>query len=130
MTHRSSSAWHGAVIVVTGTIPGMTRQQAKTRIIGHGTQLGETGTGRATYPVWDGQQVSRKLREAVGLGTLIVTAQAFTHLADQTRPRRCLPAPAPTPWVEPAGCWQPLANSSRCSPINATTSGASGSGPG
>ena len=86
MTHRSSSAWHGAVIVVTGTIPGTTRQQAKTRIIGHGTQLGETGTRRATYPVWDSQQVSRKLREAVGLGTPIVTAQAFTHLADQTRP--------------------------------------------
>ena len=86
MTHRSASAWHGAVIVVTGIVPGMTRQQAKTRIIGHGAQLGGSVTGRTTCLVWDGRQASRKLREAVHRGTPIMTAQEFAQLADETYP--------------------------------------------
>ena len=87
----TSSPWQCAVIAVTGTVPGLSRQQAQASITRHGARYGNTVTSRTTYLVWDGRKPSRKLREALRHGTPILLAHRFAHLVSQSQPPR-LPA--------------------------------------
>jgi DNA ligase (NAD+) len=75
----------GLTFVITGTLPGMTREEAKALIVGRGGRVSE-GVGRSTSYVVAGEAPGSKLRKAQELGVPILDEAKLRRLAERGRP--------------------------------------------
>jgi DNA ligase (NAD+) len=76
----------GQTFVITGTLPSLTRDQAKALIVGHGGKVGES-VGRSTDYVVAGEAPGSKLRKAQELGVPVIDEAQLREMARRGEPR-------------------------------------------
>jgi DNA ligase (NAD+) len=74
----------GSTFVLTGTLAGMTREEATAAITARGGKVGGSVSRRTSYVV-AGDQPGTKLRRAVELGVPVLDEEAFAQLLAQPR---------------------------------------------
>lgn len=72
----------GKTVVITGTLPGMSRSEAKQRIEAAGGRLSETVT-KSTHVVVVGEKPGSKLAQAKRLGIEVMDPEGFFSLLDR-----------------------------------------------
>jgi DNA ligase (NAD+) len=77
----------GLAFVITGTLPGMSREDAAAYIQGHGGKVTGSVSGSTDYLV-AGEKAGSKLEKAQKLGVEIIDEAALRHLASGGRPAR------------------------------------------
>ena len=78
-THETAQALEGKVFVLTGTLAGLTRRQAKEMIESAGGKVSSTVSRNTDYLV-TGESAGSKLRRAQALGINIIDESAFKEL--------------------------------------------------
>jgi BRCT domain type II-containing protein len=96
MTETASTEWGslaGRRFVLTGALPGLTRDEAAARIEALGGRVSDS-VSRATDALIVGQAPGRKLRDARGLGVPILRPAQFEALLLSSRRSRLGSSPA------------------------------------
>ena len=83
----SDSAFAGKTVVLTGTLPGMSRDEAKARIEVMGGRVSGT-VSKKTDLVVAGEEAGSKLDKAVELGVRVVGPEEFARMLAATIPER------------------------------------------
>jgi DNA ligase (NAD+) len=79
---QSRQTLKGLVLVITGTLPGMSRQQAKNLIERHGGTVSASVSRRTDYLV-AGEAAGSKMQKAQALGVAILDEEGLKRLAAQ-----------------------------------------------
>jgi DNA ligase (NAD+) len=86
-TRPQGSALGGKTVVLTGTLPGVSREEAKARIEGLGGRVSGTVSKKTDFLI-AGDDPGSKLEKAVGLGVRIVGPEEFARMVAATIPDR------------------------------------------
>ena len=81
----SSSVFAGMTIVVTGALPGMSREEANKFIIDNGGKAASSVSKKTAYVV-AGENAGSKLQRANELGVRVITAEELKELARDASP--------------------------------------------
>jgi DNA ligase (NAD+) len=80
---ETASPWAGKTVVITGTLPGVSRAEVKARIESLGGRVAGSVSGK-TDLVIAGEAAGSKLAKARELGVQVITAQEFAELVLKT----------------------------------------------
>ncbi|GJQ63898.1 MAG: DNA ligase [Melioribacteraceae bacterium] len=77
-----SDLFNGKKFVLTGTLSGMTREEAKERIMNYGGSVVSSVSARTDY-VLAGEKAGSKLEKAKKLGVAIINEEEFNNMTEQ-----------------------------------------------
>ena len=72
----------GKTVVLTGTLVGMTRDEAKARLQGMGAKVASSVSAKTDYVV-AGAEAGSKLKKAAELGLVVLDEEAFTRMLSE-----------------------------------------------
>lgn len=87
-THGATAPWQGKRVVITGSVPGMGRDEAQTAARGLGAEVSGTVSAKTDLlVVGSGSSARSKLAKAEALGIATISAEDFVALYQQTQQR-------------------------------------------